>query len=552
MVCKTVEEFIDSFVNKRMDFSELSFEDESMYELLVDYCKEKNDDELWNLVGVVYYDRWKDYKKAIEYFRKSAEHGNYVAQNYLGIMYQNGEGVNQDYEIAVSWYTKAAEQGNYFAQYNLGNMLFYGKGVKQDIKKAEKLFRASAKQGFYMGQYNLGYLLYSRGEYKKAIKWFKKSANQEYAEACNYIGIMYENGEGVETNYQEAIKWFEKGIKLGSAYSYHNLGYMYYDGIYYDVDYSKSKLYFEEALKVDSSLSESLYCLANLYYYGNFIDKNLYKALELFEGAEKNGLKCEFMINQIKHELHLFNSKNYCLEYAQEYGLVHFEYLVNKVKEQFDNNWRKLNKETIEFVEKGLKLYDFCVDIKDDGDYSPIVIEITKAIENEIKTKILDDYLLYLRNNVSIDSISNKYLLSKDRTRIDESVKNRFSLGDFEKIIGKRVIAKNIAVQSSGIGYDNKLNVRGDNHIMTFDETFIDFLSKEVFDPNSFIEIENEIYIYLSYITEIISFISKIRNSAAHRGIISKNDAEGLINSIFFTEKFFVKFMDKIKINDKD
>jgi TPR repeat protein len=54
----------------------------------------------------------QDYTKAVEWYLKSAEQGDSVAQCNLGDCYYNGEGVNQDYTKAVEWYFKSAEQGN--------------------------------------------------------------------------------------------------------------------------------------------------------------------------------------------------------------------------------------------------------------------------------------------------------------------------------------------------------------------------------------------------------------------------------------------------------
>jgi len=43
--------------------------------------------------------------------RKAAEQGNAAAQNSLGTIYRDGEGVAPDDEEAVRWYRKAADQG---------------------------------------------------------------------------------------------------------------------------------------------------------------------------------------------------------------------------------------------------------------------------------------------------------------------------------------------------------------------------------------------------------------------------------------------------------
>ena len=76
-----------------------------------------------------------------------AEQGHTDAQNNLGVMYLNGEGVAKDYSEAVKWYRLAAEQGSYQAQVNLGFMYATGKGVSQDYKEAYAWLHMAAAQG---------------------------------------------------------------------------------------------------------------------------------------------------------------------------------------------------------------------------------------------------------------------------------------------------------------------------------------------------------------------------------------------------------------------
>jgi TPR repeat protein len=51
-----------------------------------------------------------DYPKAAEWYRKAAEQGHVIAQNFLGYMYDNGLGVPQDEAQAVKWYRKAESE----------------------------------------------------------------------------------------------------------------------------------------------------------------------------------------------------------------------------------------------------------------------------------------------------------------------------------------------------------------------------------------------------------------------------------------------------------
>jgi TPR repeat protein len=58
-----------------------------------------------------------DYATALRLLRPLADQGDAGAQNGLGNMYTNGQGVPQDYAQAAFWYRKAARQSYAVAQY---------------------------------------------------------------------------------------------------------------------------------------------------------------------------------------------------------------------------------------------------------------------------------------------------------------------------------------------------------------------------------------------------------------------------------------------------
>jgi len=125
--------------------------------------------------GVAAYERG-DYETAFKEFKAAAEQGNAEAQNRLGDMYAEGQGVPQDYGEAVKWYRRAAEQGDAKAQFFLGSMYVEGQGVIQD--------------------------------YAEAVKWFRRAADQGDAGAQGSLGFMYLLGRGVPQDYQLAYMWF--------------------------------------------------------------------------------------------------------------------------------------------------------------------------------------------------------------------------------------------------------------------------------------------------------------------------------------------------------
>lgn len=89
-----------------------------------------------------------DFKKAYVLFLKEAKKGDAIAQNNIGAMYENGQGVLQDYKEAVKWYRLAAEQGNAMAKCNIAAGYATGKGVSKSYSEAKKW----AKEGFEGGE----------------------------------------------------------------------------------------------------------------------------------------------------------------------------------------------------------------------------------------------------------------------------------------------------------------------------------------------------------------------------------------------------------------
>ena len=63
-------------------------------------------------------------------------------------MYHRGEGVSQDYATAKQWYKKSAEQGNTMAQYNLAAMYQRGEGDSKDEVMAKYWFKKSCENGY--------------------------------------------------------------------------------------------------------------------------------------------------------------------------------------------------------------------------------------------------------------------------------------------------------------------------------------------------------------------------------------------------------------------
>src|SRR5690349_1425446 len=88
-----------------------------------------------------------DYATAIRIWRPLAAQGLAIAQHNMGVLYDNGNGVEQDAAQAARLWRLAADQGYGPSQTNLGVAYALGRGVAQDEREALRLFRLAAAQG---------------------------------------------------------------------------------------------------------------------------------------------------------------------------------------------------------------------------------------------------------------------------------------------------------------------------------------------------------------------------------------------------------------------
>lgn len=161
--------------------------------------------------------------------------GNAEQQNYLGVCYHDGKGVEQNYKLAAEWYMLAIKQDNKYAYNNLGLLYRSGTGVQQDYNKAYECFKKAANLGNENAFINYA-LCFFEGKgieqnYTTALEWFHKAANKNMGEACCYIGNCYFSGCGVEQDYKKSCEWYQKGINLdGNSWCYNNLANNYLNG----------------------------------------------------------------------------------------------------------------------------------------------------------------------------------------------------------------------------------------------------------------------------------------------------------------------------------
>lgn len=161
-----------------------------------------------------------EYEIALQHWTELAEDGDPVAQYNVGVMYDEGAGVDRDDAKVIAWWNKAAAQGHQMAQHNLA-LLYIELGSQEDFGRAANWLKRAAENGFVLSQYSLA-KLFATGfgvekDNARALTLFLKAGKAGFVKAQYNLGKIYRDGIGVEVNQEVSMDWFRKAAFQGYA-----------------------------------------------------------------------------------------------------------------------------------------------------------------------------------------------------------------------------------------------------------------------------------------------------------------------------------------------
>lgn len=109
---------------------------------------------------------------------------------------------------AAKWLRRAAGHGVTAAQNTLGVLLGDGDGVRKNVNEALFWLRKAFHAGDASAALNIAITYREVGDLTTAVKWFKKAANAGDGEALIQLGIHYYWGKGVRKNTEKAVRFF--------------------------------------------------------------------------------------------------------------------------------------------------------------------------------------------------------------------------------------------------------------------------------------------------------------------------------------------------------
>jgi TPR repeat protein len=193
----------------------------------------------------------RDLAEAFRWFTLSAEQGFGPAMLALGRLHDSGALAPEDPARAAWWYARAAEAGAVPALYFLALSHIDGRGVEKSEKEVERLLKEAsdqgheessrlltmyrvassasvtipgvmeaARRGFGEEAYKLA-LLYRFGFWELPqdrglfLHWLETAAAQGHDKALYELGLIYENGDGVEPDEYKAWRYLVRAALRG-------------------------------------------------------------------------------------------------------------------------------------------------------------------------------------------------------------------------------------------------------------------------------------------------------------------------------------------------
>lgn len=246
----------------------------------------------------------RDMKEAIKWYEMGAKSNEPTCVFTLGLIYEEGDGVQKNILKAADWYQKGAQAGIPSCLYNLGKLII-NKEISGEEEKGFNLIQQAAESGYsfaqnYMGRaYRFGW--YVNANPVRATNWFTKAAEQNMPDAMCNLGDMYSYEDGLTIDYEKAFYWYEKAAETKHSRALTELGDMYYAGKGVRQDYRKAMEYYQKAC--DEGYPYAFYSLGFMYWKGQGTLPDKEKAQEYLSQAAAMGNESAFqLLNRMDHE----------------------------------------------------------------------------------------------------------------------------------------------------------------------------------------------------------------------------------------------------------
>ena len=205
-----------------------------------------------------------DHTRALEYFAKSAEMGLSAAHSKLGDYFLFGIGpVKADVDKAVAHYRLASDAGDLASTTTLAFLYRLGRGVPRDPARMLQLMQKAADGGYQFAQYRLAQT-YLTGDGiaggadpalgvpdpELGARYLEMAARQGNPKAILELAALYiDDGRGVAANPEAYAYWTQQAAETGDPAATAALGLLYEQGTGVESDPERAAALYVEALE---------------------------------------------------------------------------------------------------------------------------------------------------------------------------------------------------------------------------------------------------------------------------------------------------------------
>ena len=210
----------------------------------------------------------KDYEKAARHLNAARRAGVSEANYYLGMLYQEGLGVERCDLAAVKCFKKGAFANDPKAMTELGSHYIYGLGVETNITLGVQYIEMGAQggdpRGLAIRSYQKLFGYHTVKNESTAFQLAKAARDKGYMKG-SIIGRCYMHGLGVERDPKKAVELWTEAAKAGSYNILTDLALCYEQGLGVEVDLRKAAEFYKKGSYGTSNPTDHIRAMP---YYG--------------------------------------------------------------------------------------------------------------------------------------------------------------------------------------------------------------------------------------------------------------------------------------------
>ena len=229
------------------------------------------------------------YELAFPIILKAAQANNPKAQGLAARMYGNGWGVAKDEKEAYLWASKGALKDDAASQAVIGYMYLYGLGgLEKNEMEAIKWYKKSANQNNLRAVDALASIYDDKLDFITQIEYLERSFSLGRVSAAYSLGNIYEAVIKTPDHSKIAVEWFLKGAARGDIKSMQMLAAGYKHGWFGLPKDSQESFRFYE-LCANKASPECLLRVGTLYMRGDGVAENTSKGMKNIQAAVDAG-----------------------------------------------------------------------------------------------------------------------------------------------------------------------------------------------------------------------------------------------------------------------